>query len=464
MILALLALACQPTSRCDDQPGGGSGQNFLVILTDDIGVDNTAAYGAHPDPPSTPHIDALAAAGVRFHTAWASPTCSPSRASLLTGRLPSRHGIGSWLKTRGESARLEPTELTLPEILRFSPHDYVSAAVGKWHLTTFDQPSPALHPLESGFTCHAGSLGNPHDHLADEDLAEGYRLWEKAVDGQVGWSDTYMLTDTTDEALARVAHTREPWLLYVAYNGAHEPVHVPPDGLYTGQVNSDSPARDKYRAMVEATDSEIGRLLAGIPAEVLERTTVVYASDNGTPKHGISEPFDSRRHKGTVYEGGVRVPLVVAGPAVSEPGSESLALVHLVDLLPTIAELAEVDLEAVLADAGVRIDGQSLVPWIEEPGAEGGRQLLYSEGFWPNDAQPRERHLRAIRDQEWKLIRSETEGEVEEQLFHFEVGAWDEGPDLLRRAPGPAEQAALERLREDLALVMADLAESSAAP
>lgn len=466
MLLALLALACNhggPPSLCDGAEGGQPGENVLVILTDDIGIDNTAVYGEHPDPPPTPNIDALAARGVLFRNAYASPVCSPTRASLLTGRLPTRTGVGNFIQPDLEWVRLADAELTIPELLEHSPDAYTSAAVGKWHLTSFLFGDPAQHPLDQGFTCHAGSLANPMEATLEPNMARGYDRWEKATDGGLAWTGRYMISDATDEALARVANTPEPWFLYVAYNGAHNPLHNPPADLHGQQLDADASDTEMYRAMVEATDTELGRLLDGIPPEILARTTVIYSSDNGTPVAGITEPWDPERRKGTVYEGGVNVPLIIAGPHVSRPGSESRALVHLVDVLPTVAELAQVPLEQVLADRDTVIDGYSLMGLVRDPSLPGARETLYTEGFTGEGELPAPLHLRMVRDRDWKLIRREEGGQVSEELFRFAERAWDEGPDLLAQglpAGGEAE-AALQRLRSELDQVVAELSDSS---
>ena len=119
------------------------GGNILLILSDDIGIDKTAAYSAHPDPARTPNLEELACAGVRFDNAYANPVCSPSRAALLTGRHGSRTGIGRWINTRDDTFDLVAAEVTIAEMLAESVQDYTAAAVGKWHLTTFKRDDAA---------------------------------------------------------------------------------------------------------------------------------------------------------------------------------------------------------------------------------------------------------------------------------------------------------------------------------
>lgn len=459
----ILTAACHRAapSLCDDAPGdptAGDQRNVLVIVTDDIGIDKTAAYDAHPAPPPTPTLDRLAAEGVVFRNAYATPSCSATRASLLTGRQPSRHGVGHWIYPDTEEADLDLPEVTVPEMLEAGPYAYTSAAVGKWHLVSFLRTDPAAHPLDQGFRCHAGSLANPLDAVLPGHTPRSYRRWEKSVDGAPDWEGTYMTLDTTDEALARLRHLPSPWFLYVAYNGAHEPYEPPPASLTTRGVDRGSTDLALYEAMVEAVDTEIGRLLDGIPDDVRRDTTVVYLSDNGTPAPATTPPWNPNRAKNTLYEGGVHIPLLITGPLVARPGSESDALVHVVDLFPTVAEIAGVDLATVAGADGepVVIDGQSLVPYLADPTRPSAREVLYTEGFYPNGAVARSYHDRMVRNADWKLMRAEAGGAVVEQLFRMEPGAWDEGPDLLAAgADNPEAAEALALLRAEMARVQA---------
>lgn len=461
-----LVLACgNHKSLCDGDDPGVPGENVLVIVTDDIGVDKTAAYGEHPSPARTPNIDALAAQGVRFRNAYASPTCSPTRASLLTGRHASRHGIGHWIYAHDETEQLPPEELTIPELLRLAPQIWTSALVGKWHLTGFESDSPLTHPLDQGFDCAAGSLANPLEAYTSGHTPRSFERWEKVIDGEATWTRRYMTSDATDEALARVEHTPEPWFMLVAYNDAHEPVHAPPGRLVTDKVNKNSSDLELYEAMVEAADTEIGRLLDGIPEDVRARTTIIYLSDNGTPMHGVEPPLTPSRCKGTVYEGGVRVPLIVAGPRVTAPGSVSDALVHVVDLLPTVAEVAGIDPALALVEEGehegepVVLDGLSLLPWVVDPDLPSAREYVFTETFLPNGMDlERTEHDRMIRDAHWKLTWIEAAGVREEHLYALLPDAWDEGEDLLEEGTLSADgEAALERLTEAMEAQVAAL-------
>ena len=438
---ALLAL-CGALGACGDEPEytcpGGAGENVLVIVSDDIGIDKTSAYHEHESAPPGPNIEALAAEGLLFRSAYACPTCSPTRAALLTGRLPSRTGVGRWIAPDEAGADLPLSELTLAEMLRRAPVCTTTGLVGKWHLVDFSRENPAAHPLAQGFSTYSGSLANPQNSLGDDGEEHGYSHWEKDDRGELGWSDTYMATDTTDEALAFMASAPEPWVLVVAYNLAHVPVHVPPGALNLAGVTERSTDLEKMEAMVMALDAEVGRLLDGLPSKARERTTIAYLSDNGTVPGFIEPPWNPGRGKGTTYDGGVRVPLIIAGPHVSTPGEETDALVHVADLFPTIAEIAGVDPGALTFEEGehqgepIPLDGVSLLPLLEDPSGEPPRATVYTEGFYPNGVGAQDWARRMIRNSRYKLTQEDHAGAmVNERLYRYQEDAIDEGYDLL---------------------------------
>lgn len=425
-------ISCEKLSVAFDDSMGG---NVLVILTDDIGIDKTAAYSEHPHPANTPNLDALACAGVLFRNAYSHPTCTPSRSALMTGRYGLRTGLGTWFDVSKDNFDLSLDEVTIPEMLRQSIFGYSSSAVGKWHLGSKKRETVSENPLEHGFGYHAGSLGNPLEAIQPGNVPRGFRNWEKSTNGELSWETTYMTVDTANEALEQIETLEEPWFLYVAFNAAHDPIHVPPKDLFTlWGVHEWSSYERKYHAMIEAVDSEIGRVLAGIPEETLERTTIIYLSDNGSPRQGITDPWSNRRSKGTVYEGGVNIPMIVTGPLVAEKGTETQGLVHFVDVLPSIAQIAEVDVNALHNESNeiVELDGKSFIPYLSNPELETIREYVYTEGFGPNGAPPYKYHKAMIRDEKWKYYYHDPkEGDFREGFYRFEDGAWSEGSNLL---------------------------------
>jgi arylsulfatase A-like enzyme len=410
------------------EPPGG---NVLVLLLDDIGVDQVGAYGVNADAPPTPTLDALAAEGLRFDRAYASPVCSPTRGVLLTGRQARRTGLGWIIDTGTRDYALPLASVIVPEALAGSRLGaWADSAVGKWHPAGPQNAGFTAHPNDSGFSWHAGSLGNP-----PYGAGRGYWDWDKSVNGEVSLSTTYMTTDTVDDALARIDAMPEPWFLYAAFNAAHTPLSAPPPELTTLEVTDASPDGELYDATVEALDAEMGRLLASMDPAVRARTTVMVIGDNGTSEYGVDPPFDPARAKHTVYEGGIHVPFVVTGPHVARPGSASDALVSVTDVFPTIMEIAGVPLggpdDALVleGDPPVPLDGRTLLPQLAAPEAA-GRALLYVEGFSPNGDHPDySLDQRILRGDRYKLMRL---GDDPDRLFDLDdPEALEDGEDLL---------------------------------
>jgi len=450
-------------------PSRAERPNIVLIVLDDVGLDNVSAFcSVAPElqPPCTPNIDALAARGVLFRQAYASPLCSPTRAMILTGRYGFRTGIGNLVEFTGAEPGLSARERTLPEVLT----GYDSSLVGKWHLA--DPRLDGLqHPLESGFRYYAGSMFNltipPVDFGAgaldcspDGEADADYRHWVKTCDPagrgvlEQTCSRTYATTDTTDEAIARARTMQPPWILEVAFNAAHRPFQAPPAELVPpgacafqyGRLAEPTMPEDAD-AMIEALDHELGRLLAEIHA-VDPRAYVLLVSDNGTDEAAVDEDelgcFDQEHSKGTLYQAGIRVPLIIAGPDVV-PGTCD-ALVSAVDLFATIAELAHVSAPTE--------DSVSLVPYLRGD-REPLRGTVYTELFRPNFVPPESgttprpaprRHTRAVLNARFKLVRfTDEDGHVEERLFDLE-----EDPCERRNlfpGSGPADPARLSPLQ-----------------
>lgn len=435
--LLLLLGACSQRgpdsdSRSTGATNGPTPPNVLIVVADDLGVDHVNAWGIAPETPPQPTLDALAADGVRFTNAWAASRCSPTRASLLTGRYGRRTGAIDLIGFANSWYELPLDEVLLPEMLAEAPQPWATSAVGKWHLASV-QGLGAEHPLLQGFDWHAGSPGNLDVNTLGGDT--DYFRWEKWDNGQTLESTTYATTDTVDDALGRAAVMPEPWLLYVAFNAPHYPMHVPPAHLHSDAgLTEDSGDPRKFDALVEAFDTELGRLLDGIDPDVLSRTTVVVVGDNGTPRSTITAPFDGSKGKQTPYELGVRVPLIVTGAGVD--GDRDVdALVHVVDLFPTLADWAGVELEPL----GLTLDGHSLAPWIAgEQGPE--RTHVYNEQASPNGGPdyPIE-DIRFARDPRFKLIRFPDHDE----FYDLEATAFGEGDPISDAgAAGPEAQAA----------------------
>ncbi|MCB9697193.1 MAG: sulfatase-like hydrolase/transferase [Alphaproteobacteria bacterium] len=407
-----------------------------MIVADDLGTDKLASYGEHPKAPRTPRLDALAARSVLFRNAYANPVCSPTRAALLTGRYGRRTGFGAIVEIANDADELPLAEELVPEMLERSNPAWTSVAYGKWHLSGYKSPTGLKHPNAQGFDHYAGALGNLF--YTSTDRRATWRSFEKVVDGEVRWVEEYATTDTTDDAVAFLQHHRSgPFFLYVAYNAPHTPFHLPPVKLYPGHLEKDATDIEKFDAVVTAMDTEIGRLLDTMTPEQRATTYVVFVGDNGTDRDAILPPLDPSHGKLSVFEGGVNVPLLVSGPGV-RPG-ETQALVHVVDLLPTIAEAAG-------ATPRAEIDGVSFLSVLGDPSRAGKREFVYLERFHPLGGGPFDLELRAVRDARYKLIVDKGGSE----MFYDLRGRFDdgEGTDVSRLA-GPEREAA-RRLEAEL--------------
>jgi arylsulfatase A-like enzyme len=411
--------------------------NLLLVIADDVGVDNIGCYGLGSAPPPTPTIDGLAARGVRFTDATACPTCSPSRASVLTGRHGFRTGIGRALPQT--SPGLSPNEVLLPEILR--PAGIRTALIGKWHLGNDLGP---LTPTAEGFDVFTGALNA---------AVPSYYAWPKVENGSTSTSTVYATTDCVNEALQFVQTTTQPWFLLLSFNAAHTPYEAPPASLHSqslGGLNPNTTPLPFYLAMVEAMDHELGRLLATLPAATVQRTNIVFLGDNGTAVGGVQPPFDPNRSKGTLYQGGVRVPLIVAGPAVSGPPRSEAGRVHAVDLFATLAALQGVDARAAVP-ANRALDGVSFAPQLQVAGQPSPREFVYTQEFGGTTAMASSGDGELIRDEHFTLLRMvQPSGAIAEELYDLAADPW-QNTNLLQQPLSSAVAARYTALRRALA-------------
>ncbi|MBM3989763.1 MAG: hypothetical protein FJ298_02020 [Planctomycetes bacterium] len=429
--------------------GGGGGvppppepANVMVVVLDDVGVDMLGSYGVHPSFPPTPNIDALIADGVLFERCYTSPSCSPTRAAVLTGRKSFRTGIGQSIDELLPEPALELSERTLPEVLAAgSPRPIASSAIGKWHLGSASVGGED-HPNLQGFEWFEGTLGNLFNN-------QTYFSYAKVRNGVRYTSDVYATTDQVNDALGRIAAMPEPWFLWLGFNAAHTPLHAPPAHLHTYTLTGDPGATpyEHYGAMVQALDTELGRLLAGIDPAVRARTTVILLGDNGSPQQVVVPPSIPSQSKGSLFEGGVRVPLVISGHQVAARGQRCASLVQTVDLFPTIVGLFDADLAQGVGDNRA-IDGVDLAPYLENVATPTLRSHVVVEKFEPNGFGPYTQQGAMIRDGRWKLIRRSGQPDA---FFDLE-GLDREGVDLNSGTLDGEQQQALARLRDWLDL------------
>lgn len=417
IVLALLVPMSRPpglVARAQPRP-----PNIIFILADDLGVNDLGAYGRRDH--RTPHLDRFAAEGLRFTTAYvASPICSPSRAAILTGRAPARLHLTTFLPGRPDAPSqrvLHPSirqhlplgEMTLAERLRAA--GYATAAIGKWHLG-----GAGFGPLEQGFDVyHPGQATTPPSD------AEGGK-------GEY---------DLTREAQRFIDANRErPFFLYLAHNNPHIP-YAARETLVTANAGAFEPV---YAATVETLDDSFGRLLGHLSAAGLrERTIVIFTSDNGGlhvpegPHARVTHNTPFRAGKGYLYEGGLRVPLIVQGPGLARARSVDAPFLN-TDWTPTLLELAG-------APPVERLDGISQVPLLTSGTRPPRARLL----FWhlPHYTNQGSRPAGAVRDGKWKLVEHYDDDKAE--LFDLSV---DPGESRNLAARHPARASALRaRLR-----------------
>ncbi len=399
--------------------------NCLLITFDDIGNDAVGIYdeGDPEQQPRTPYLDGLAGVGMRFLNCYSSPTCSPTRATLMTGRHGFRTGIGGVIRDESEQS-LERSEFTLAEALR--GQGFATALIGKWHLG--GEKDPFIEPLFHGFDHYAATRGNVRRFFNSN-------YWIGSQDSVVRVRSKYLTTQVADDTIVAMKTLPEPWFIYANFHSAHKPLHVPPRRLHSyADPQTD---QEKFSAMVESLDTELGRVL---DAADLSNTHVFVMGDNGTVEETATAP--GRGFKGSVFEGGVNVPFFAAGPTVPA-GKVSDALVQGVDFFATIWDLAT---------GGARLpagpeDSVSFVEALQGTGP-GRRQLVFAERFVPNDGPPYDIIIRMVRNHRYKVVRDERNPSVPGQLFDLQGKRGFDGPPVTPTTG--AERMVFEELNQVL--------------
>jgi len=442
---------------------GPPDNDVLVILLDDVGKDLLAVY-AGPDAAYTPNIDLLAAQGRVYDRAYANPLCAPSRACMLTGRYGFRTGLGT---TPGpfDPYEMAASESCIPEFLL--PAENVSFHYyNKWHLAHSDgTPATDNHPLAAcGFERFFGHLGN----IGSETGLPGtdHFFWRAvdvtASDDEVSILNGYAADDFTDsfwatsvckDQLVARLNALSPSRRAVFFwspVAPHAPFQAPPVTLVTAATAASvgpPPAlaavgeeRVYALAMIEALDAVIGEALAEISAERLARTTIVLMGDNGTSRKVVHPSLDSDHAKGSLYELGIGVPLIVRGPAVATPGTRDDSLVHIVDLAATISELV----------GAPYAGGEDSVSFhaTYALGQPGPRQTIYAERFEPNGGAT-VAAVRAVVGVRYKLITwTSSTGPIDE-LYDLALDPL-EVSDLLPGPLTPEQRSAYHALKAEL--------------
>ena len=313
LFLCLLAIHLSICTYAQNKP------NILLIIADDWGIEAFNGYYNGPLMPSTPTIDSLRNVGVTFDNVWSSPQCTPTRANIMSGKYGVKTGV---LKAPGN---LDTTHTSVFNAIKARPNnDYSGAVVGKWHISKPINPS---HPDEHGADYYMGILASsPADYYA----------WDKTYNGQTTVDSTYVTSTFTDSAISWINNQTEPWVMWLAHVSPHSPYQLPPSNMYT--LPAVGTIYRTYLAMIESLDYEVNRLLSSMPDSVRDNTTIFIVGDNGGPDNFLNQ-YPTGHAKGTLYQGGIHVPMVVAGKGVTRMGQREPALVHLTDIHATILEM-----------------------------------------------------------------------------------------------------------------------------
>lgn len=368
----------EPITTNTDKP------NVIFILTDDLGYGDLSGYGSPRI--RTPELDRMAMEGIKLTSFYAMPSCSPSRAALLTGCYPPRVGIPNVIGPLGpawtadKQYGLHPDEATLPELLQAA--GYATGMVGKWHLGHFAKTMPMQHGFDEFFGLPYSNDMLPEKGYPDLVLLDGTDTLELNP-------DQHQLTKRyTDKAVAYIRnHRQEPFFLYLAHSMPHVPI-------FASESFNGRSGQGAYADVVEEIDASVGAILAELKAQGLsENTLVIFTSDNGPwltyGNHaGSAGPF--REGKGTTWEGGVRVPMIARWPAKISAGGISHAPATLADILPTLVAITQAELPEK------KIDGRDLTPLLLTSTAPATAPIC----FW------RSGNLDAVRVGKWKLHRS----------------------------------------------------------
>ena len=381
LLMALSLIACSSDSggysdnSVDPIIAPESYPNILLIIADDMGRDATFGFSEGSLKPITPHINSIKNNGITFQNFWSYPTCSPTRASIITGKYGYRTGV----KWAGDV--LPSTERSLQKYIKEETGSrYNSAVIGKWHLSGNNS---SLNRSAFGIDYYAGLMGGG---------LQNYFQWNLTNDQGTNLQSGYSSKIFTDLAMDWVGAQDQPWFLWLAYNAPHTPFHKPPSIMHNqGELTNYSEGMDPmpyYLAAIEAMDLQIGRLLNGLTQEERDNTIILFMGDNGTPNEVGQSPYPDNAVKGSLYQGGINVPLFVSGKGVQRTGNDYNLLTS-TDLFSTIAQLAGVDSDEIH-------DSKSFMNLLTAD--DGQRAFQYSEMESPNASKW------AISNGDYKLI------------------------------------------------------------
>lgn len=406
-LLVVAAVFAATLVQAADKP------NILVILADDLGWGELSCYGAKDV--RTPNIDKLAAGGLKLPNFRAnSCVCSPSRAALMSGCYPDRVGVPGVIRTHSNNSwgYLKPNALLLPQVLRNA--GYHSTIIGKWHLG-LESPNT---PLEQGFEYFNGFLGDMMDdyytHLRH---GENYMRLNKEPSKPAGHA-TDLFTTWAVEYINNPARKQKPFFLYLAYNAPHAPVQPPEEWLKRVKEREKGidEKRAKLVALIEHLDDGVGKVLDALEkAGKKDNTLIIFTSDNGGDLASGANNGSWRDGKQSMYEGGLKVPLIAYWPGKIAAGKEDKLEALTMDIYPTLVEAA----------GGVkqpRVDGVSFLPTLLGQPQEFNRELYFTrrEGGLKYGGKT----IDAVIKGEWKLLQNSPFEPLE--LYHISADPKEE--------------------------------------
>jgi arylsulfatase A-like enzyme len=368
-------LASDPGAFAAEQP------NIVLILADDLGREDCGFMGGKEI--NTPHLDKLAGAGAKLDAFYVQPVCSPTRAALVTGRYPMRHGLQVGVVRPWAQYGLPLEERTIAQALKDA--GYTTAIVGKWHLGHFAQ---AYLPTRRGFDHQYGHYNGALDYFTH--IRDGGFDWHK--DDKACRDEGYATHLLAKDAVQFVKDNagKKPFFLYVPFNAVHAPHQVPDEYLkpYEGKLTGE---RLKYAGMLAAMDEGVGRIVEAVEkAGVRKNTLFIFSSDNGGPRPGVvTDNGKYRAGKGTLYEGGVRVAAFATWDGHIKAGGTITEAIHIVDWYPTLLKLCGAKTEQKLA-----VDGKDIWPTITQGKPSPHDAILLNTT--PN--------VGALRAGDWKLV------------------------------------------------------------
>jgi arylsulfatase A-like enzyme len=360
--------------------------NVVLIMTDDQGFGDVSIHGN--DKLKTPNMDRVGREGVRFTQFHVNPVCSPTRASLMTGRYYYRTGV---VDTYLGRSMMHADEVTLAEMLGNA--GYRTGLFGKWHLGDNYPMRPGDQGFQESVAIKGGGLGQPSDFPGGGSYTDPILLHNGKPTRYKGYcTDIYV-----NEALKFIQSNRDrPFFVYLPTNSPHTPLEIDQTYVEPFRKAGLDEVTAKIYGMVTEVDKNVGRVLKALDDwKLTENTIVIFMTDNGPQQKRWNAGM--RGQKGTVYEGGIRVPFFLRWPAVIKPGTTVDRLAGHIDVVPTLLEAC-----GASPAANVKIDGRSLMPLLKNPGTAWQDRTMFFQ--WHRGDAPELYRACAARNQRWKLV------------------------------------------------------------